>query len=183
MKLNGFNEQVVKRAKKPKNLIIKIIAVLLLILIPVICFVLAFTFISYMIYVGFFLFLAGIYIVWYVFTSQNVEFEYSVSGGELEVAKIISLRKRKKICKIKINEIEILGKGEKTIEGMRFAKSYIAAADLDKDDDNYFAVFNSAARGRCLLIFTPNSDTLESMKPNLNRQLVVKLFYNNRNVG
>ena len=46
----------------------------------------------------------------------------------------------------------------------------------------YYAVFNSAAYGRCLLIFSPNEQILEGMKRYLNKDIVLKLFYN-RNAG
>ena len=169
--MNNFNEQVVRRAKKPKNLIIKIVAVLLLILVPATIFALAFVITAYLVYVAFFVFLGGIYAVWYVFSIQKVDFEYSVSGNELTVAKVIALRKRKNICKIQINEIERLEKDDTEIKKMRFLKTFIAARD------NYFAVFNSPAYGRCLLVFTPNEDILNGMKPHLNKNIVVQLFY------
>lgn len=176
-KLNNFNEQVVRRAKKPKNLIIKIVAVLLLILVPATIFALAFVITAYLVYVAFFVFLGGIYVVWYVFSIQKVDFEYSVSGNELTVAKVIALRKRKNICKIQINEIERLEKDDTEIKKMRFLKTFIAARDIDAKDENYFAVFNSPAYGRCLLVFTPNEDILNGMKPHLNKNIVVQLFY------
>ena len=176
--MEGFNEQVVKRAKKPKNLIAKIIAVMLLFIVPIICIMLAYVITSYLIYVGFFLFLIGIYVVWYVFTIQKVEFEYSIIGDELEVSKIVSLRKRKKLCKVKIREIEKLEKGDKSVDGMRFSKTFVAAADIDKDEDNYYAVFNNIAYGRCLLIFTPNEQILQGMKGYLNKDIMLKIFYN-----
>ena len=144
--MNNFNEQVVRRVNKPKNLIIKIVSVLLLILVPTTLFLLAFATIAYLIYVAFFVFIGGIYVVWYVFSIQKVDFEYSVSGNELEIAKVVALRKRKTMCKVQINE-------------------------------NYFAVFNSPAYGRCLLVFTPNEDILNGMKPHLNKNIVVQLFY------
>lgn len=180
--MEGFNEQVVKRANKPKNLIIKILSVLILIMIPIVFSVLAFVITAYMFYIGLFLFMGGIYVVWYIFTSQKVEFEYSVAGDELEVAKVISLRKRKRVCKVPIREIEQLEKGEKSVDGKRFTKSFIAARDIDADDENYYAVFNSAAYGKCLLIFSPNQQILEGMKRYLNKDIVLKLFYN-RNAG
>ena len=52
--MNNFNEQVVRRVNKPKNLIIKIVSVLLLILVPTTLFLLAFATIAYLIYVAFF---------------------------------------------------------------------------------------------------------------------------------
>ena len=79
-------------------------------------------------------------------------------------------------------EYEKLEKGEKSVEGMKFSKSFIAARDIDADDENYYAVFNSAAYGRCLLIFSPNEQILEGMKRYLNKDIVLKLFYK-RNAG
>ena len=165
--MNNFNEQVVRRVNKPKNLIIKIVSVLLLILVPTTLFLLAFATIAYLIYVAFFVFVGGIYVVWYVFSIQKVDFEYSVSGNELEIAKVVALRKRKTMCNIQITEIK----------KMRFLKTFIAARDIDSKDENYFAVFNSPAYGRCLLVFTPNEDILNGMKPHLNKNIVVQLFY------
>lgn len=70
--LEGFIEQVVKRVNKPKQLIIKIVAVLLLITVPLGVALLApVVGIPYLIYVGFFIFIGGIYAVWYVFRSKR----------------------------------------------------------------------------------------------------------------
>lgn len=178
--MEGFNEQVVKRVNKPINYIIKVLAVLLLFAVPIMCIMLAYVITAYLIYVGLFLFMGGIYAVWYVFSCQKVEYEYSVAGDELEIAKIVSLRKRKRVCTVKIRDIEKLDKGEKTIDNMRFSKTFVAARDIDADDENYYAVFNSLAYGRCVLIFTPNEQILEGMKKYLSRDIMVKLFYGNR---
>ena len=174
-----FNEHVVKRVNKPVNVIIRILAVMLLILVPLICIMLAYVITAYMIYVGLFLFIGGIYVVWYVFSQQKVDYEYSVNGDELDIAKVISLRKRKRVCKVPIRDIEKLDKGEKTIENMRFTKTFVAARDIDADDENYYAVFNSTAYGRCVLIFTPNEQILQGMKKYLNKDIMIKLFYRN----
>ena len=87
------------------------------------------------------------------------------------------MRKRKTMCKIQINEIERLENYDTEIKKMRFLKTFIAARDIDSKDENYFAVFNSPAYGRSLLVFTPNEDILNGMKPHLNKNIVVQLFY------
>lgn len=180
--MEGFNEQVVRRVNKPKQLMIKIVAVFALLMIPVIAAALAIALhIQYIMVVGGFLFLGGIYGVWYVFTSQKVDFEYSVAGNDLDVSKVISLRRRKKICTVPINEIEELTKDEKSIENARITKTFIAARDIDAKDENYFALFNNPAYGRCLLVFTPNEQILNGMRPHLDKSLVIKLFYNRNN--
>ena len=176
--MEGFNEQVVKRVNKAKQLIIKIISVIVLIMIPFIGAGIAIlTHIQYIFMISIFLLIGGIYGVWYVFSQQKVEYEYSVAGNDLDVSKIISLRKRKLVCRVPINEITELTKDEKVIDKMRFTKTFVATRDIDSKDENYFAAFNSPAFGKCLLIFTPNEQILEGMKSHLDKKLVIKIFY------
>ena len=181
MENQGFNEQVVKRKNGTKQLVIKIVAVMILIMVPFIAAALAIaTHIQYIMIVGGFVFLGGIYVIWYVFSCQKVEFEYSVAGNDLDVAKIIALRKRKKICTVPINEITELTKDEEKINKLRAAKTFIAARDINSKGENYFAIFNNPAYGRCMLVFTPNEQILEGMKPKLNKELMLRLFYNKK---
>lgn len=177
--MEGFNEQVVKRVNKPKQLIIKIASILILLMIPVIFAAIAIlTQIQYFMIIGGFLFLGGIYGVWYVFSCQKVEFEYSVAGNDLDISKIIALRKRKKLCTVPINEIEELTRDEAKIENVRVLKTFIAARDIDAKDELYYALYNNPAYGRCLLVFSPNEQILEGMKARLDKKIVLKLFYN-----
>ena len=177
--MEGFNEQVVKRKNKSKQLMIKLLALVLLFAVPALCVVIGLMVkIPYLLMVAFFLFLGGIYGVWYTFSGQRVEFEYSVVGDYLHVSKIISLRKRKKMCNIPIKDIEILEIGDKTVREMSFSKVYMAAEDADDVNGNWFAVFSTPERGRCLLVFNPNEQILQGMKPYLKRELMLKLFYN-----
>lgn len=180
--MEGFVEQVVKRDKTAKNLAIKIISVALLLLIPL-GFVLLARLIPYMALVGFFIFIGGIYVVWWIFTSQKVEFEYSVNGDSLDVAKIISLRRRKKICRVPIKDIISMEKGEDKVKDGHFRKVYVAAKNLYKPEDNTFAVFNDPVYGKCVLVFNPNEDIIKAMRPYMNGELVRQLFYSGRRVG
>ena len=67
--MEGFNEQVVKRTNNLKHTLIKVLSILLLITVPLTCVLLAGIITSYLAVVGFFLLIAGIYVVWYVFSS------------------------------------------------------------------------------------------------------------------
>lgn len=174
--MEGFNEQVVKRDKTAKSLVIKIVAVVLLFVIPLTLVFLG-RFIPYMAMVGLFVFIGGIYVVWWVFTSQKVEYEYSVNGDTLNVAKIISLRRRKRVCDINIKDIELLEVGDQTIRERHFGKLYYACKNPADVTTNTFAVFADPMYSKCLLVFNPNQAILDGMKPYLRRELVVKLFY------
>lgn len=180
--MDVFNEQVVKRVNRTQSLVIKIVAVFLLIAVPLLCvFIAPIIKVVYMYYVAFFLFVGGIYMVWYVFSCQKVEYEYSITGDELKVAKVIALRKRKKICTVPIREVEMLENSDEKVNNMHFMKTYIVPRDVNAKDENYYVVFNSAAHGRCLLVFTPNEQILKGMKPYLNKDIVLKVFYNRNN--
>ncbi len=175
----GFVEQVVKRDKTAKNMAIKILAVTLLIVIPLI-FVFLGRFVPYLVMVGFFLFIGGIYVVWWIFTSQRVEYEYSINGDSLDVHRIVSLRKRKKICSIPIKDIESMKLGDSEVRDRNFRKVYVAAKNMNDTENNRYAVFVEPTYGKCLLVFNPNDDILNAMKPYMQRELVVELFYKNK---
>lgn len=179
--MEGFIEQVVKRDKSMKSLTIKILAVVLLFVIPIILTMFAFLFSwAYLVMVALFLFIGGIYIVWYVFSCQKVEYEYAVAGDSLDIAKIIALRRRKKICSISIKDIELLEQGDTNIKNRSFARVYHATKNTNNTQENYYAVWRVPARGNCLLVFNPNEDILQAMKPYMNKDLMIQLFYKNR---
>ena len=76
---------------------------------------------------------------------------------------------------MQISDMEILDKDEKVIDTMRFAKRIEACADIN-DENNYYAVFNSAAYGKTLLVFTPNEKILNAMKVILRKTLYSRFF-------
>ena len=175
-----FIEQVVKREKTIKTLMTKILAVVLLFVVP-----LFFVFIAqytnfYLIMVGFFLFIGGIYIVWYVFDSQKVEYEYSISGEKLNISKIISLRQRKRVCQVDIKEIQTLDIGDDKVKDMHFRKLYFATINPSHTEENYFASYKRPGYGKCLLIFNPNEKILNGMRPYLKKDLVLQHFVNKK---
>lgn len=174
-----FIEQLVKRKTTAKSIAIIVTVLLLLILIPAICVVLAFNFIPYFLYIGFFILLLGIYVAWYFITSQRVEYEYSVIGNEIGISKIVSKRKRKKIVSLEIKDFDMLCKiSDKRLCNKRFTKKYVAAADMGDEENTYAGLFNNAALGHCVLFFTPQDKIMQAMKPYLKKEIVLELFYN-----
>ncbi len=177
--MDVFIEQVVKRKRNARTTAIIIATIALLILVPLTCSVLAYYITAYLIYVGLFIFIIGIYIAWYVITSLRVEFEYSVASGALDIAKIISKRKRKKVCKVDIKDIELFCKADdKRLNEKRYTKHFYAAADPSDNENTYCAVYHSAVWGRTLLVFTPDEKIRGAMKPFLRKEIVLEMFYN-----
>lgn len=173
-----FNEQVVKRKTNARSVAVIIAVISLLILLPAICGLLAFIITPYFAYIGLFVLIFGIYLAWYFITSQRVEYEYSVSGGVLDVAKIVSKRKRKRVTKLEIKDIDLFCKiNDKRIGERNYAKHFVAAENPKDLENTYCAVYNDPARGRTILMFTPNEKIREAMKPSLKKDIVLEMFY------
>ncbi len=177
--MDVFIEQVIKRKRNAKSIAVIVLVLSLLVLIPVFCFVLAFIMIPYFAYVGLFVFIIGIYLAWYFITGQRVEYEYSVVSGTLDIAKIISKRKRKRITKVEIKDIELFCKiSDNRINEKIYQKQFMAAGDPNDEENTYCVVYNSPAYGRTILTFTPNEKIREGMKPYLKKEIVLEMFYN-----
>ncbi|MCQ4021487.1 MULTISPECIES: DUF6106 family protein [unclassified Ruminococcus] len=171
-------EQVVKKKKDKKDLLIKIITISALILIPFTCFMLAPIINFYFIMIGFFLLLGGIYVAWFIFSNLKVEYEYSFVSGSMTISKIMSKRKRKNIICFETSKIEELIEYDNRDFDTRLYSHIYSACGVDSTDyKTYAAVITTEKHGRSVLLFTPNEKLLQAMKPHLPRQIVVNLFY------
>lgn len=175
-----FIEQLVKKKRTIKDNIIFITVIALVILVPVVLCVLAKNQIvtAYFIYIAMFILCFGIWFIWLIRSNQNVEFEYQMVQDTLVVSKIIAKRKRKEVTKVDVKLFDILDKGnDDSVSKMKFTKVFNACVDLSKEDEAYYAVYNHPGYGKCALIFNPNEKILNSMKPYLKKDIVLKLFY------
>ncbi len=176
-----FIEQLVKKKRTVKDRVVFIAVILAVILIPLTFIILATRklILAYFIYIAVFLLFFGIWFIWYVRSHQNIEFEYQVVQDTLVVSKIIAKRKRKEIMKLDVRTIDRLLKGDDPeLKKLNFVKVYDAAEQSFKDSDTTYAVYQHAVHGRCALMFTPNEKVLNSMKPYLKKDIVLKVFYN-----
>lgn len=175
-----FIEQLVARKRRIKDTVMFIAVILAVILIPVtfVALVMSRLILAYFLYIAFFLFVFGIWGIWYVRSHQNVEFEYQMVQDTIVVSKIIAKRKRKEIIKADVRQFDILTKSsDKELDKLKFSKVYEACTDIKDGENTYYAVYQHPAYGRCALIFTPNERILNSMKPYLKKDIVLKLFY------
>lgn len=176
-----FIEQLVKKKRTIKDRVLFIAVILMVILIPVTFGTLALKQIimGYFFWIAFFLFVFGIWFIWFFRSHQNVEFEYQVVQDILVVSKIIAKRKRKEIMKLDVRTIDKLEKGDNPeIKKLNFVRVYDAAVNSFNDKDTTYAVYQNAALGRCALLFNPNEKILNGMKPYLDKDIVLKIFYN-----
>lgn len=109
---------------------------------------------------------------------KNVEYDYSVMGNTLSVDKVINLSKRKKVARVEISTIEALGKlTDEEVPNYKYGRQKDASDG--SNENTYFCVYTSD-KGKCLLLFSTNEKIMNGMKPHLNRDLVIKHFYNKK---
>lgn len=119
------------------------------------------------------LFVLGvIYGIYYVAKSRNIEFEYAVTNGELDIDKIIAQRKRKRIFSSNCKEFEIVAR-TKSIhyndEVKRIAKRIEAVSTMESENV-YFAVVSYEGQ-KTVVFFEPNQRMLDAFKMYIPRKV------------
>lgn len=110
----------------------------------------------------------GFYGIYRLITSFNLEYEYSLVNSEMDVDKIINVRKRKRLTTVNLKGLEAFG----TIGGSRSEyESYLRKANVEKifacidknDDSACFAVYNEKEHQK-MLVFNPNDKMVDRIK-------------------
>ncbi len=158
-----FLEYIVSRKKGIKE-ILKIVGIILAMM--VLLYGCTFLLITPFASISFVLAAAVVYGAYYLITAQNVEYEYIVTNGELDVDRIVHRRKRKRLLTVHSRTFDIVApvgspehKGE---ENAAFTR-VIDASSGRIDDKTYYAVFSKDGQ-KIKLIFEPTEKMLEAFK-------------------
>lgn len=123
------------------------------------------------------LFVAGVvYGCYYLITLKHIEFEYTVVSGDMDVDKVVAMKRRSRIITVELSTVEQAGiyvKGQH--EGKNYQSTVMACADEDAEDNCYF-VFRHKKRGRTLVVFTPNEKMMEAFKKSIPGQVYHEAF-------
>ncbi len=161
-----FVEQLVKRKARPTDLL-KIF----------LCMAASFAVIFLLfIFGGMIVFVAAaalLYLIYNLGLSINVEYEYCLTNGALDIDKIIAARRRKRLTELNARDIEIMA----TVQNPEF-KNYMKNRDIKKinassslkDDGVFFVIYSNDSK-KYMLLFNPN-DTIKDGFRRLNPQKV-----------
>ena len=116
-------------------------------------------------------------------TSMNIEYEYIVTNGEMDVDKIIAKRKRKRMLTVNARSFEKFGPFKDAEHANESYSNRVYACTSPDDPGCYYAVLTHQTMGRILLVFTPNDNVLENLKSYIPRQAGGHAFYGNRPDG
>jgi len=110
------------------------------------------------------------YIGYRIITSRNIEYEYSLTNGDLEISKIIAKRRRKRIFYGSCKQFEVVDKvssdKHKRIANSEISKIY--AVSSMKSQDIYFFISNYNDR-KIIIYFEPDDEMLNKIRT-LNRK-------------
>lgn len=153
--MDTFVEQIVAKKKDGKEIAI-IVGVVLAFVVVVVA---TFLFLGMLAPI---LWMAAGYGAWWLITNQNIEFEYSVTNGDMDIDQIIARRKRKRIVSVGGQKIESAGKyvAEKWVG--RHVDRFVMAAPSLKEDGLYYFTYHSKKRGQTLVVFQPDERVKEA---------------------
>lgn len=105
-----------------------------------------------------------IYGVYYFITSRNIEFEYIVTNGHLDIDTIISQRKRKRIFSAHCKDFDTLGKYNRFGAKMNENNvKQIEAVSAMESNDVYYITLNYKG-SRTVVYFEPDERMLNAFK-------------------
>lgn len=114
-----------------------------------------------------------IYLGFRIITSRNVEYEYIVTNGDLDIDMIVSKRKRKRIFSGNCKEFEIVApvKSSSFTQEVQSIRNRIDASSSVDSPDAYFVTLNYN-NNRTVVIFEPDERMLKNFKIYIPRKVL-----------
>ncbi len=120
--------------------------------------------------------IAIFYGAWYLLTSQNIEYEYCVTNGDIDIDRIVAQRKRERIVSVAGRKIESAGKYRPEKWVGRSIDRFVVAAPSAEEDNLYYFSYRSKKRGHTLVVFQPDDRVKQSLYEGLPK--LVQLDWN-----
>ncbi len=105
---------------------------------------------------------------WYFWTQERIEYEYIISGDQLDVTKIIAQSKRKPMLTVSIRKFESFCNLRDAADA---GSRTLVLACSGQDSSAFCADFDHEELGATRLVFTPNDDILLYLSKHLPRNL------------
>ena len=167
-----FVEQLVKKKKTMGQ----ILAIASTILLAIFLLALSILFLRGLGPIAAIVIVAVFYGAWYLLTAQNIEYEYCVTNGDIDIDRIVAQRKRERIVSVSGCKIESAGKYVPEKWDRRSVDRVVIAAPSDREDNLYYFTYRSKKRGHTLVVFQPDERVRESFSEGLPK--LVQLDWN-----
>lgn len=114
-----------------------------------------------------------IYLAYRLIIGLNVEFEYVVTNGDIDIDKIIARRNRKRIFSASCKDFDIVARISSSgyEEAVRNAKVKIDVTSMPNSPDAYYATLNYKGE-RTIVIFEPDDRMLAGFRTFIPRKVL-----------
>ncbi len=166
--MDTFVEQIIVKRKSGKEIAIIVGTLLAAAILAVILFLFLFTY-------SLLLDLLLGYGAWWLITNQNVEYEYSLTNGDIDIDQITAQRKRKRVVSVAGAKIESAGLYNPAVfAGRKFDRTVMAASSPD-DEGVWYFTYHSKKNGSTLVLFQPNERVMTAFRESLPKLLQLDL--------
>ncbi|HEX2985835.1 MAG TPA: DUF6106 family protein [Caproiciproducens sp.] len=170
--MDVFVEQIIKRKIGVKDILFDVGLLLLGIILTIASLI-------FLRALSFLVLIAVCYGIYYFATSRNLEFEYSITNGDITIDKIVNRRSRKRVISIDAKEIEKMGKYNPEEHRSKRYASTLVSSETDDGKDAWYFTGNHPKMGSVLVVFSPDEKVLTAIKPFLPRQVAIDAFGRN----
>ena len=108
------------------------------------------------------------YGAWWLIGTRNIEFEYSVTNGDIDIDQIIAKRKRKRLVSVSGRKVESLLPYDPSKPQSGYQRVVVAAPSANEAGLWCFA-YHSKKNGRTLVIFQPDRRVWKALFGGLNK--------------
>ena len=159
--MDFFTEQIVKKIKTRKDLNRRQMIIILSAVLFLFCMFMGFRIIAVFLPVFLLIGIGQFYGAYLLLSDLNVEYEYIITNGELDIDKILGEKKRSRILSTNIQKFEEFGVFDIDTHSDYDVDTRILACIAVDEPDTYYATFTHAIYGKTLLVFNPNEKVLE----------------------
>ncbi len=106
----------------------------------------------------------------YLSANYDIEYEYLIVNGSIDIDKIMSKKRRKPLISVSVSQFESFGIYDAE-KGTPSDMTIVSAEGDSKENQRYYADFSHETYGKCRLIFTPDNNILREIKPYLKGQI------------
>ena len=170
-----YIEYLVKKRSTSKDILLKILIVIAAVVIALALFFLS-PLLGMFSMFGYLLAFGAFYGAYRLIGAMNLEYEYLLTNGDLDIDKIMNRNSRKRILSVKCSSFETFGRYQEAEHKNKQYQTRIMACSSPSDPEVWYASFKHSKHGHTLLVFNANERILEAIRPFISKQLAFQVF-------
>lgn len=111
------------------------------------------------------------YLMWWLLSEMNIEYEYCITNGDIDIDRIVARRKRKRVVSVSLKKLDSVGRYDPNKWKGRQVDRTVFAASSERAEDLYCFSYRSKKNGYTLVVFEPNERVREAFFKALPRLL------------